>query len=299
MAAESQQPPVRYMRIRPMTEMVEQLQDFFHRYRRWAVLTGAGVSARSGIPTYRDASGRWLRNRPIQHQEFISSIDKRRRYWGRSMVGWPGVRDARPNAVHLALTRFEQLGRSEHIITQNVDRLHQRAGSCHVTDLHGRLDRVRCLDCGAGYEREYVQLQLLRLNPHHSGFSASARPDGDADLSDEQVASVTVFDCEACGGMLMPDVVFFGGSVPRERVDTCLQALTAADGLLVVGSSLQVYSGFRFCKQAVAQDKPLLVINEGSTRADDIATLTLRDGALNALMQAIDSLPPHLDKESA
>jgi len=275
-----------------MSKSVEHLVEYFQRYDRWLLLTGAGISANSGIPTYRDARGNWLRVTPIQHQEFISQLSKRRRYWGRSMVGWPGVRDARPNPIHLAVTRLESLNRVGLIITQNVDRLHQRAGSQQVIDLHGRLDRVCCLDCGAGYEREYVQQQLLRLNPQHSGFSVQPRPDGDADLSDADVATIRPFDCEACGGMLMPDVVFFGGTVPRSRVDACEQALAACDGLLVLGSSLQVYSGFRFCKQAHALGKPIVILNEGITRADDLAALKITDHALETFVDAVDQLSP-------
>ena len=275
-----------------MSKSVEQLVEYFQRHDRWVLLTGAGISAGSGIPTYRDARGQWLRTTPIQHQEFINHPSKRQRYWGRSMVGWPGVRDARPNPIHLAVTRLESLNRVTLIITQNVDRLHQRAGSQQVIDLHGRLDRVCCLDCGAGYEREYVQQQLLRLNPHHCDFSVQPRPDGDADLSDADVASIRPFDCEACGGMLMPDVVFFGGSVPRARVEACEQALRECHGLLVVGSSLQVYSGFRFCKQAHAMGKPIVVLNEGITRADAFADLKITDNALNILVDAVDQLLP-------
>ncbi len=275
-----------------MSDSVAQLLAFFHRYPRWVVLSGAGVSANSGIPTYRDANGRWLRNQPIQHQEFINHLEKRRRYWGRSIIGWPGVRDARPNPVHLALTRFEILGRAPLIITQNVDRLHQRSGSRNVIDLHGRLDRVLCLDCGAGYPREHIQHSLLQRNPNHIHFAASARPDGDADLSDEQVAGVDIVDCETCGGTLMPDVVFFGGSVPRVRVEQCDDAITNADGLLVVGSSLQVYSGYRFCKRARQLNKPLVIINEGCTRADDLADLKIETDAMEVLIEAIDQLSP-------
>ncbi len=269
----------------------EHLSEYFERYRHWAVLTGAGVSAASGIPTYRDATGGWLRNRPIQHQEFVHHVSSRQRYWGRSLIGWPGIREARPNSLHLALTRFEAAEYSTLLITQNVDRLHQRAGSKAVVDLHGRLDKVRCLNCNAGYEREYVQSHLVRLNPQHHQFATVARPDGDADLADQDVASVRILDCEACGGTLMPDVVFFGGNVPRERVQQCQAAVASAEGLLVVGSSLQVYSGFRFCKQAIALGKPLIVVNEGKTRADDLATLKIETGALQHLITAIDLLP--------
>ena len=273
-----------------MIDAANQLTELLDDLPNWLVLTGAGISADSGIPTYRDAAGNWLRNQPIQHQEFVQSSEKRQRYWGRSMVGWPGVRDARPNPNHLALTRLEASGRIGLIVTQNVDRLHQRAGSSRVVDLHGRLDRVLCRDCGAGYEREYIQTQLLAKNPGHFEFSGNARPDGDADLNDEQVAGVSVHDCEACGGMLMPDVVFFGGSIPRERVERCEAALKNADGLLVIGSSLQVYSGYRFCKQAHAAKKPIVIVNAGATRADQLATLKIERNPMTVLRVAIDSV---------
>ena len=275
-----------------MDKITSQLADFFSRYPRWVVLTGAGMSADSGIPTYRDDNGTWLRNRPIQHQEFIQQPEARQRYWGRSMIGWPYVRDARPNTNHMALTKFERSGRSSLIITQNVDRLHQAASSQQVIDLHGRLDRVVCLDCGAGYERDRVQQELTKLNPQHRGFASAARPDGDADLSAQQVSAVTVWDCEVCGGMLKPDVVFFGGTVPRERVSRCQEALTAADGLLVLGSSLQVFSGFRFCRQAINQGKPLVILNEGATRADELATLKINANALTVFREVSSLLAP-------
>ncbi|MDG0992011.1 MAG: NAD-dependent protein deacetylase [Luminiphilus sp.] len=275
-----------------MDKITSQLIQLFSQHPRWLILTGAGISADSGIPTYRDNKGTWLRNRPIQHQEFIQSFEARQRYWGRSMVGWPNVRDSPVNANHRALVDFEQSGRTTLVVTQNVDRLHQAAGSQNVVDLHGRLDRVVCLDCGAGYDRERVQCELEKLNPQHRGFALAARPDGDADLSADQVAGITVWDCEICGGMLKPDVVFFGGTVPRERVERCQDALTAADGLLVVGSSLQVFSGFRFCRQAIDQGKPLVVFNEGTTRADAIATLKINAGALALFRDIAAALSP-------
>ncbi len=267
--------------------------------RRWVVLTGAGVSAASGIPTYRDASGKWLGSQPIQHREFVSDIARRRRYWGRSMLGWPGVRDAEPNALHRCLAAWEATGAVELLITQNVDRLHQRGGSQAVIDLHGRLDRVRCLDCGAGYEREEIQEKLVRRNPDHPRIAGSIRPDGDVDVALASLRELQLVDCDACGGMLMPDVVFFGGSVPKARVAACEAAIEAADGVLVVGSSLQVFSGYRFARMAHQQDKPLVIVNEGSTRADDIATLKINDNALatlTALLTSISDRSPQLAK---
>ena len=257
------------------------------------VLTGAGISAGTGIPTYRDAAGRWLRSDPIKHQEFVSDLRKRQRYWGRSMRGWPGVRDARPTEAHRILTRLEARGACTHIVTQNVDRLHQRAGSQHVIDLHGRLDRVGCLDCDAMICREAMQNRLEQLNPHLVGAGADSeavvRPDGDADLADRLVESVRIPECEACGGTLMPDVVFFGGNVPAERVTAGRAALERSGALLVIGSSLQVYSGFRFCRWAVELNVPIFLINPGQTRADAMAerwhanadtALSLLEGAL-------------------
>ena len=257
---------------------------------RLLLLTGAGISAGSGIPTYRDAEGTWLRAAPITHQEFLRDPARRRRYWGRSAVGWPGVRDARPNAAHRALARLERAGAVAHLVTQNVDRLHQRAGSARVTDLHGRLDRVACLHCGRHDDREALQQRLLRDNPFLREGRGDARPDGDAELPDADIARLRVPACDSCGGVLMPDVVFFGGSIPAGRLTACREALAAADGLLVVGSSLQVYSGFRFCRDAAAAGKPIALLNPGRTRADDLAGLRLRSPAEDLLPALADAL---------
>jgi NAD-dependent SIR2 family protein deacetylase len=254
----------------------DSLRRFLGRHRRVVALTGAGISAASGIPTYRDRQGRWLHNEPIKHQEFLGDPRKRKRYWARSMRGWPAVRDAAPNPAHRALAALERAGHVSAVITQNVDRLHQRAGSQQVIDLHGRLDRVRCLGCDTLHCREAVQRELRRLNPARVHQVVSpARPDGDADLPDELVATFRVPACPDCNGVLMPDVVFFGGTVPRERVNSCMQLLADADALLTVGSSLQVFSGFRFCRRAAETAKPIAIINPGTTRADDLAALKL------------------------
>lgn len=266
------------------------LQAFLCQHPRLVILTGAGISQGSGIPTYRDRSGKWLRNDPITHQEFTGCGLRRQRYWGRSLVGWPGVRDAQPNAVHLALATLEQHGRVELLITQNVDRLHQRAGSTAVVDLHGRLDRVTCLDCAAFSPREVMQQRLERRNAHLAGLATEVRPDGDADLSNDQAASVSVPDCDACGGTLMPDVVFFGGAVPRDRVARCLDAIARADALLVIGSSLRVFSGYRFCRRAAEAGKPIAILNPGITRADPLATLKLAHPAEALLPAAVMAL---------
>ena len=251
------------------------LRRFLARHPRLAVISGAGISIASGIPAYRDRAGVWQHSKPITHQEFISDPARRRRYWSRSLLGWPAVRDARPNGAHLALAHLERLGHIQLLITQNVDRLHQRAGSAAVVDLHGRVDQVRCLACASTVAREVIQQQLLRDNPQTTSQAALLLPDGDAEIGEELVAQMKVPHCASCGGTLIPDVVFFGGTVPPERVAACNDAVAAADALLVVGSSLQVFSGFRFCRLARERGKPIAIINPGSTRADPLADLKL------------------------
>ena len=251
------------------------LEDFIRQNPRLVVLTGAGISASSGIPTYRDKSGTWLYSQPIQHRDFLESGQTRRRYWARSMRGWPSIRDALPNQAHHALAALERQGRIDLLITQNVDRLHQRAGSRGVVDLHGRLDRVTCLECDIRLPREQVQQQLINRNRDQLDDPAVARPDGDTQVSETLTATLALPECPECGGDLMPDVVFFGGTVPRTRVALCQDHLRRSDALLVVGSSLQVFSGFRFCRSARELGKPLALINPGQTRADSLASLKL------------------------
>ena len=282
-----------------MRKTVESLSTWLRRIERWTVLTGAGISADSGIPTYRDQHGKWLRVDPIQHKEFIESDQKRKRYWARSMVGWPGVEKALPNVHHTALATLERIGKISTLITQNVDRLHQKAGSQRVIDLHGRLDRVVCLSCGQHEARAAIQARLLATNPFVVNYSQIARPDGDADVPDHFVAQTQEPVCTSCGGVLMPDVVFFGGTVPKPRVDACVNALNNSTGLLVVGSSLQVYSGFRFCRMAEKLRMPIIIVNEGDTRADDIATLKVSDAGLSRLVSAVDQITPNQERKSA
>lgn len=257
--------------------MLNQLESTIRKHPRLVALTGAGISARSGIPTYRNDSGQWQRSDPIQHQDFVRYPAARQRYWARSMAGWRYIADSSPNAAHHALVALENAGHIDLLVTQNVDRLHQRAGHRTVVDLHGRLDRVRCLECDAGLDRADLQMELERLNAAYGLQLARALPDGDAEVEDAVVDEFRVPDCSACGGVLMPDVVFFGGSVPRERIERITQAIETCDALLVVGSSLMVFSGFRFCRLAHALGKPVLIVNRGATRADDLATLKLAD----------------------
>lgn len=255
------------------------------------VLTGAGVSTASGIPTYRDQRGVWQRSAPITHQEFTQQHEKRQRYWGRSMRGWPAVRSATPNNAHRCLVQLEQLGAVKTIVTQNVDRLHQRAGSDDAIDLHGRLDRVVCLSCEQFFSRDALQARLLHLNPQLHQEATQINPDGDADIDEAVIETIRIADCDKCGGLLMPDVVFFGGSIPPSRVDACKSALSEVKSLVVVGSSLQVYSGFRFCRWAQSMEKPIFLINPGATRADDIATSWRVDAeaGLGMLIEAIQA----------
>ncbi|MBL8384825.1 MAG: NAD-dependent protein deacetylase [Burkholderiales bacterium] len=232
-------------------------------------ISGAGVSTDSGIPAYRDRAGQWARRAPVTHQEFVASAAVRRRYWARSMLGWPMLRAARPNDAHRALARLERGGRIGALVTQNVDGLHGAAGSTAVIELHGRLREVRCLDCGTLHARDAVQAAMRHANPAFAACAAAAAPDGDADLEadfDRFVAPA----CAACGGTLKPDVVFYGDAVPRARALAADRALAAADALLVVGSTMMVRSAYRLCEAAHAAGKPVAAINLGRTRADPL-----------------------------
>ena len=252
------------------------LREFARRNRRLVALTGAGCSTESGIPDYRDERGEWKRSPPIQLREFLADGRARQRYWARSLVGWPVVAAAQPNAAHRALARLESQGLVAQVITQNVDGLHQRAGSRAVIDLHGRLDEVVCLECGAVLTRAALQTELENLNPQLATQPATLAPDGDADLHDVDYGRFRVPECGDCGGMLKPRVVFFGESVPRPRVDEAVERLQQADALLVVGSSLMVWSGFRFARLARELGLPIAIVNLGRTRADDLASLHVR-----------------------
>jgi NAD-dependent SIR2 family protein deacetylase len=256
------------------------------------VLTGAGVSTASGIPDYRDRDGRWKRAEPIRGQVFRRDARARHRYWARSFVGWPRVAAARPNPAHLALATLERAGLVHQLVTQNVDGLHQRAGSQRVLDLHGRLDQVDCLDCGARLPRERMQQMLADANPgvRPAGAAVSA-PDGDALLDTEAETGFRVPPCPECGGLLKPAVVFFGENVPRPRVERAFERLDAAAGLLAVGSSLTVFSGYRFCLHAAERGLPIALLNRGQTRADGLAALKL-DADCGAVLGAVAASLP-------
>ncbi|WP_165661197.1 NAD-dependent protein deacetylase [Oceanimonas sp. MB9] len=269
---------------RTMTEAHTELVEFIHQYPRLLVLTGAGISTDSGIPDYRDQQGQWKRQQPVQHPDFMRCEHTRKRYWGRSLVGWPVMRDALPNPAHNALAQLEQLGHVSLLVTQNVDGLHQRAGSHRVVDLHGRSDQVVCMSCDYRCSRDDTHRRSAELNPDFTHYTAATAPDGDADL-EVDFSRFRIPECHRCGGILKPDVVFFGDNVPKQRVVNALDALEAADGLLVIGSSLMVYSGFRFCRKAQEWNKPIAALTLGKTRADALLSLKL-NAPITPLLQA-------------
>ncbi|QIL91588.1 NAD-dependent protein deacetylase [Microbulbifer sp. SH-1] len=261
----------------PAQVAAERLVHFIRRHPRLTVLTGAGVSTDSGIPDYRDRNGQWKRKPPVDHREFMASAATRQRYWGRALIGWPVIRNSAPNPAHAHLAELERRGHIHLLITQNVDRLHQRAGSERVIDLHGRADEIRCMGCDYRAMRQAVHDRNYELNPEFRQYTAETAPDGDADL-EVDFSGFRVADCPDCSGILKPDVVFFGDNVPKDRVQLATDALRESDGLLVVGSSLMVYSGFRFCRYAKEWGKPMATLNFGTTRADDLVDLKLSAG---------------------
>ncbi|MFF3164299.1 NAD-dependent protein deacetylase [Streptomyces sp. NPDC003273] len=232
------------------------------------VLSGAGISTESGIPDYRGEGGSLTRHTPMTYQEFTADARARRRYWARSHLGWRTFGRARPNAGHRAVAAFERHGLLSGVITQNVDRLHQAAGTEDVVELHGSLDRVVCLSCGALSPRRELARRLEEANPGFDPVAAGINPDGDADLTDDQVGDFRVLPCTVCGGILKPDVVFFGEAVPPARVEHCRALVREASSLLVLGSSLTVMSGLRFVRQAAQAEKPVLIVNRDPTRGD-------------------------------
>jgi NAD-dependent SIR2 family protein deacetylase len=266
-----------------LAEDRDRLRRFVDAHPRLFVLTGAGVSTDSGIPDYRDNQGDWKRPQPVTYQAFMGDERTRQRYWARSLVGWRRFSRAHPNAAHFTLARLEAAGRVEVLLTQNVDGLHQAAGSRNVIDLHGRLDRVRCMANGHLLPRTEFQVALETLNPEWATLDAGDAPDGDADLEGHDFSRFRVPDCPLCGGLLKPDVVFFGEGVPRERVSAAMQALDVADAMLVVGSSLMVFSGFRFANAAAKAGKPIAAVNMGRTRADALFSLKVERPVAAAL----------------
>ncbi len=255
------------------------LAEFLANHPHALVLTGAGLSTASGIPDYRGRDGIRRGREPIQGPEFRKSVAVQRRYWARSMVGWPTMSQARPNAGHVALAALEQGERIGSVLTQNVDGLHQRAGSLSVLELHGNIRTVRCLDCHATFARAFIQDVMREANPSLVDALAQPAPDGDAHIEPDALDEFHAPFCLHCGGTLTPDVIFFGDNIPAPRTVEALRRMDEADALLVVGSSLMVYSGFRFARMAAASGKPIAAINQGITRADDLIDLKVEASA--------------------
>ncbi len=251
------------------------------------VLSGAGLSTESGIPDYRGPTGALRRHAPMTYQAFVGDPRARHRYWARSYLGWRHLAGARPNAGHRAVAALQRLGRVSAVITQNVDGLHQAAGAADVVELHGGLDRVICLTCGARESRTAIDSRLHAANPDFDAEVNRINPDGDAELADERLDGFRMVGCFLChGDMVKPDVVFFGENVPRDRVERCFQLVDTARSLLVLGSSLTVMSGFRFVRRAAAQGTPVAIVNQGPTRGDELATLRI-DAALGDVLTAL------------
>ncbi len=261
--------------------------------RRFLVLTGAGISTSSGIPDYRDSEGVRRGKAPMMYQEFLATPDARRRYWARAMLGWPRVRIAQPNKAHLALATLQHRDHISGLITQNVDTLHDQAGSHDVIELHGSLHRVLCLDCQLRSERDVIQRQMEVDNPHMAQVHAVQAPDGDTLLDPAFEQRFQVPRCPHCNGeRLKPDVVFFGENVAPATALKAMTAVDHADGLLVVGSSLMAYSAFRLCKAMVEQGKPVIAINLGKTRGDELLQVKIQASCEQLLPLLVDQLSP-------
>ena len=274
----------------PLGDAID-LRDFVTRHPRLLVLTGAGCSTDSGIPDYRDATGAWKRQSPVEFAPFMRDPLVRARYWARSLVGWRSFGTATPNAAHYALAALERAGRVCLLVTQNVDGLHQAAGSRRVLDLHGRLDTVTCMSCRQSVRREDWQDRLEELNSSWLGLDAPVAPDGDADLEQADFARFCVPACRRCAGVVKPDVVFFGESVPPQRHEHARRALQAADAVLVAGSSLMVQSGYRHASAAARLGLPVAAVNLGRTRADHLLALKVVAPVSEVLARLVADLP--------
>ena len=258
------------MRAAPLALLADLVSD-----GNVTILSGAGLSTESGIPDYRGPTGLARRVQPMTYQAFTAAAAARQRYWARSHLGWRHIARAVPNAGHRAVAELERRGLLAGIITQNVDGLHQAAGARQVVELHGSLDRVRCLGCDERTPRDDLDRRLRAANPGWVASVTWVNPDGDVVLPDDQVTGFRVVDCLGCGGLLKPDVVFFGENVPRPRVEECYELVGRSDALLVLGSSLTVMSGYRFVRHAAKAAVPVAIINQGGTRGDAHAMITV------------------------
>lgn len=260
------------------------IADLVSAHQGLFVITGAGLSTECGIPAYRDEQGNWCASQPVLHQDFIRSEKVRKRYWARSMAGWRYFGSAVPGVSHHALVSMEQAGLIQLIVTQNVDRLHQQAGSQNVLDLHGRLDRVRCLDCARVDSRQAFQVRLEQANPDYRRLMAErVRPDGDAEIVASGFGKFVIPECSDCGGDYKPDVVFYGGAVSANKVRLAYDRLDHSRALLVIGTSLMAYSVYRFCREAEQRGLPVLAINQGVTRHDGKFHLKVRQPCADVL----------------
>jgi NAD-dependent SIR2 family protein deacetylase len=269
---------------------IRDLYNFFIDNPSVTVITGAGCSTDSGIPDYRDKEGNWKTKQPVYHRDFLRSEHHRKRYWARSMVGWQHFGKATPNLAHRALARLETLGKIQAIITQNVDGLHQRAGSQSVIDLHGRLDTVICLSCQTLIARQSLQERLISTNPNWLQYEAKQAPDGDAQLEVDHFHQFNIPECQSCGGILKPNVVFYGDGVAKEVVQCCFDAVNQSKAVLVVGSSLMVRSAYRYVLHAHENNIPVAALNEGKTRADELLHFKLEENCSAALTSLVEML---------
>ena len=262
---------------------VDTLYKFLVQNAPVMLITGAGCSTDSGIPDYRDKTGGWKRPRPIHLSDFLSSKRAKQNYWSRSMTGWPYFEAAKPNNVHAIITQLEKQGLISVIVTQNVDDLHQQAGSKDVIPLHGSLSTVTCNECNKTYCRSSLQDRLCRENPEFVGLEVDPGPDGDSDLVGPNISSFEIPFCESCGGTLQPDVVFYGGAVPKARVQLVHHGLDRSKAVLIIGSSVMVFSSYRICRTAHEQGKPLAALNQGVTRADHLLEFRVQKNAAQVL----------------
>lgn len=273
-------------------ETIEKLAEFCALHQPLFILTGAGCSTGSGLAAYRDRNGAWLSSPPVLYGDFRAEHSARQRYWLRSFLGWPRIAAAQPNDAHRALAGLERSSIMHELITQNVDGLHHRAGSRAVVELHGSLTAVICLDCRARMARKDMQERLAELNPHVQPANPRAAPDGDASAGAEDLSRFCVPACDRCGGVLKPDVVFFGESVPLQRLRQAMRSLAQCRGMLIIGSSLMVRSGYRFCLAAVEKGLPVAAINLGRTRADDRLTIRIEADCVDLLPALLQRLGP-------
>ncbi|XP_005110147.1 NAD-dependent protein lipoamidase sirtuin-4, mitochondrial [Aplysia californica] len=268
---------------------LQNLQEFLNTHRNLFILTGAGISTESGIPDYRsEGVGLYATSttRPVQYADFLKSADIRKRYWARNYVGWPRFSSFQPNAAHYILSDWERKGRVHWLVTQNVDALHFKAGSQHVTELHGSAHRVVCLSCSLKLSRHSMQKMIKDQNPGWVAEADAVRPDGDVNLESEKVKSFQVPPCPSCGGVLKPEITFFGDNVPKDTVHFVLDKMFKSDALLVIGSSLEVYSGFRFINRASSHGMEIAILNIGGTRGDKHATIKV-SGRIGDVLQQL------------